>query len=423
MPERQSVRPVLVVLVMCVLAAAPIARYQATPQTNPPIPKGRGFILGRTIDAGTSQPIAGAMVTLGPGQPGVPPGGRAGASPAGASTHSVVTNADGYFLFSDLAGGRYAIKAAAFGYIDAGYLQSKPTDPPHALDLADDEKHGGADIRMWKYGAIGGTVTDEAGVPVVGAAVRLLRRGVPPRPGVLVPVAGAARTDDRGQYRFGGLEPADYVVGIFTMWSTIPAALADAYAAAAAAAPDPARAPAMSGELRNNGVVSPSGTGVRVGDLILQLPNSLIAPPQPVGDGRVAAYAATIFRDATSLVEATPIALGSGEERTGVDLSMRLVPTVRVSGVLLGPDGPAKNIGVNLYVPGNERASVDGLPTATAVTDTAGAFTMFGVPPGSYILKAARSMIVRTAAPRSACSTEIGWAGQHRADVGHHRPE
>ena len=75
------------------------------------------------------------------------------------------------------------------------------------------------------------------------------------------------------------------------------------------------------------------------------------------------------------------ITIASGEERAGVDLQMHLVATSRVSGTLLGPDGPAFNMGLRL-VPADARdlASENGYETATTVTDAAGQFTFLGVP-------------------------------------------
>lgn len=278
------------ILFSCVLATWLAALHgqgsgQTTPQSAgaPPaqtqIRKGTGFILGRTLDVGTGQPVAGALVVLtGYGDlPGGVPGGPLAAAPVTSAQltasppRTVITNGDGYFFFRELNGGRYSLSVSAIGYLNGGYLQNKPGGTVHFLDLGENEKRGDVPVRLWKYAAVSGTVLDEAGEPAVGASVRILQRSITAGRVRLQSSGSVAQTDDRGVYRAGSLTPGDYVVGIIVTQSTIPAALADAYADAVAQAVDPARAPPMMGDLRNNGVYSPSGTGVRVGDLIFQM--------------------------------------------------------------------------------------------------------------------------------------------------------
>ena len=88
------------------------------------------------------------------------------------------------------------------------------------------------------------------------------------------------------------------------------------------------------------------------------------------------------------MAEASVIALGSGESREGVDLSLRFQPMVRVSGVVTGPDGPMANQTVGL-VPPIAADSTDFQPAGVekAVTDATGAFTFLAVPAGQYLLK------------------------------------
>jgi len=76
-------------------------------------------------------------------------------------------------------------------------------------------------FRMVRAGVITGKVVDEAGEPMLGAAISVLRKPSEEEvedeePGTkkkyqLVP-AGAGATDDRGAYRVFGLKPGDYYV-------------------------------------------------------------------------------------------------------------------------------------------------------------------------------------------------------------------
>ena len=80
--------------------------------------------------------------------------------------------------------------------------------------------------------------------------------------------------------------------------------------------------------------------------------------------------------------------LGSGEERSGINLALKLVHTVRVSGLIVDPQGPATNLGVRLLPLGiDEFAAESGMEVATTATDASGAFTFLGVPSGQYTLK------------------------------------
>jgi hypothetical protein len=54
------------------------------------------------------------------------------------------------------------------------------------------------------------------------------------------------------------------------------------------------------------------------------------------------------FDSLIAYAQAQIITVGSGEDRAGLDLQMRLVPGSRVSGTLTGPDGPVANIGLKL---------------------------------------------------------------------------
>jgi len=78
----------------------------------------------------------------------------------------------------------------------------------------------------------------------------------------------------------------------------------------------------------------------------------------------------------------------SGEERSGIDLQVRPYRAVRVSGTLLGPDGPSATTGLHLVLAADD--AIEPLEAATALTDATGAFTFPAVPPGDYVLRVVR---------------------------------
>src|SRR5262249_26844499 len=64
-------------------------------------------------------------------------------------------------------------------------------------------------------------------------------------------------------------------------------------------------------------------------------------------------------------------------------------PASRVSGIVLGADGPVANLNIQLFPAGIDEMVAES--AATAVTDAAGRFTFLGVPQGNYTLKAQKN--------------------------------
>ena len=62
------------------------------------------------------------------------------------------------------------------------------------------------------------------------------------------------------------------------------------------------------------------------------------------------------------------------------------VPMSKISGTVVGPDGPAANMALHLVPAESELGTIE-VDTATTTTDRNGAFTLLGVPPGQYLLR------------------------------------
>jgi hypothetical protein len=237
-------------------------------------------------------------------------------------------------------------------------------------------------VRLSKYAAITGRV-DEQGDPLAGVTVTALERLVIGGRTVLQPTYLQVVTDDRGIYRLTRLLPGSYVIAALSTPVTIPASLASEVAASA---PSTNATFVMTGRFGSGRATAMTNEGLRVGESFLLRPGlaPLMAP-----DGRVLSYATTFYPGTQVSANATLVAIGSGEERTAIDLPLRLVPTVRVSGVVTGPDGPMPRFGLRLVQPGSVYPT-DGDPVgaATAITDTNGAFTFLAIAPGQYELQA-----------------------------------
>ena len=379
-------RSAIVALGLALFAGSPV--QLPAPPPGPPnagaAPKGTGFILGRVVDDATGQPVGGAMVNLQSGGAGR----GAGPSPviAGLSGDRVITGSDGHFLFHDLPAGSFPIAVTASGYLTGSAGQSRPAGSGAPVVLANGERSTSVVIRLWKYAVVSGTVLDEAGEPAVSMTVRVFSRTTAngrPRFGS----SGTARTDDRGMYRIASLVPGDYLVGVPQTQATLPAAILDSMMQGIASG-----AGGGSGlmDLINSGGPPPTATGVRIGDSLLSSDSG--SAPAPAKDGRIYVYQTLFFSSATSITQATPVTVRSGQERTGVDFQLRLIPTLRVMGTVTGPSGPVSGVGVRLLPAGADVAAAgdsagDVATAATTATRADGTFVFYGVPEGQFIAR------------------------------------
>jgi hypothetical protein len=368
-----------VILAGVSLLAAPQGQRGAPPPGAPPQqpPKGTSVIAGQVIDSGTNLPIAGATIMMNPRL-----AARAGGpGPAAAGPIRLITGADGRFVIRDLLKGSYVINANADGYLGGSTGQPRPGATSEPVDVGDGERVTDVRIRLWKNAAITGTVVDEAGEPAVVTPVRVYRR---------VAVAGRVRytptayatTDDRGVYRASGLSPGDYVVAVPQTQATMPSAIMDSMLQGIAGGGSPITGALM--DVMSSGGGAIRGTGVRVGDLML---SSEAGAAAPSSDGRIFAYQTVLYPAAVSLSQASLITLKSGEERSGIDLQLRLAPTFRVSGNVSFPGGTAGLLTVRLTPATDDGTGDLGFDVATAATRQDGTFTFLGVPPGQFFVR------------------------------------
>jgi hypothetical protein len=365
---------------------------------------GSGLIAGRTVDADSGQALPGAIVTLRfqpvavptAGQTANPGVGGATLSEFGASSApsleepsilSVMTDADGWFVFDHLPAGRCTFTVVLNGYAGGGYHQGLPDGSAQELALGDHQRLTALTLKLWKFATLAGSVLDEAGEPFVGAVVRVLRRSTIGGRPVWQPVSGRIRTtDDRGMYRVSGLVPGEYIISVPSTPITVPLATSDAYVESQP--PGNPDAPLLR-SLGSAGGPLLTGAGLRVDDLLLQatpLDAGRSAPgPAPSPDGQILRYPTTFYPSARTSTRAAVVTMTSGEERTGLDLQLALAPTVRVSGIVLGPDGPAPRVTLNLMASETDQTT-DTAPAAMAISDPRGQFTFLGVPSGQYVL-------------------------------------
>jgi uncharacterized protein (DUF2141 family) len=377
-----------------VAAAIAVASAQQAPAT-PPVTT--GLILGQAVDGVGGKPLAGVTVTLTGGAM------SSGVQPAGAANSAtrVLTGSDGNFVFHDLPKGSFTIRASKPGYADGAYGRRTPPGglgqilATQTLDLTEGERKGGVAIALWKYAAIAGTVVDEAGEPLIGVQVRVLRRAIVAGRRQLTQTGNMPSTDDRGMYRIASLLPGDYVAAFVTTQATVPVPLQDAYVQALGSGSSSEFSRTI-----DSGASIPPTAGVRVGALVLL--SGADGPGQggsndapriaPFRDGgTLFVYPTVFYPRAATATQAGVITLGAGEERANVDFQLTPVSSSRVSGTVTGPDGASAHTALQLLPAGIEEISRENsYETATAVTDTTGAFTFLGVTPGQYTIRVLR---------------------------------
>lgn len=350
------------------LTSVVMAQQPPPRRTGALAPGGTGLIAGRVVDPTSGGGVRDALVWL------MIDGVMWPESPR------VMTDAEGRFVFVNVPAGKYSFQAQKTGYLRGLYGARSPMDQGRDLDLTDGQLATDLTLPIWKYAALGGAVTDEAGEPVVGVSVRAFRKLVTFGEIRYTPSfrGTVGMTDDRGMYRLSGLDPGEYIVAIPSTMATFPAEVMPSLTSGGDIQSDAFRAISE---------LSPIGSprNQQVGESVIMTGNSAIIPPAPQDDV-VAVYRTTLFPAATKLGDATSFTMRPGEERSGVDITMRPVRTARVSGRIVSPEGPVGPTAVRLMPAGDAPLSVGtGFDVATALSDPAGRFTLLGVPEGQYV--------------------------------------
>jgi hypothetical protein len=284
--------------------------------------------------------------------------------------------------------GRVNLNALARGYLNQPYGSLRPGGSGQPLELAPGEKVSNIVIRMWKAATISGRILDEAGDPIEGVSVGIMKRELASGR-VRYVTAGAAGSDDRGRYTSSPLAPGNYVMVIAATRSTMPVSIMD-MAEDAFAGSNADRAAFERRILASNLPPLFGEPGYRIGDFfVVPQTGGVGFMSAPDAKGRFAVVDATFYPAATSPTEAVVLTLSAGEARDGIDLRLRMVPAVSVSGVVTRPDGsPVALLDVRLAL-----ASLGQLGTfmpfeaGLTVTDAQGRFTFLGVPRGSYLVR------------------------------------
>jgi hypothetical protein len=372
-----------VALVLAATAGTAGGAHEQAPSAGGPT----AILAGRAVDAVTGEPVANTLIGLsqraGPGP---------NTTPTAPNTSLVTVMADsrGRFVIRDVPKGSFLLLATAPGYIVSNYGQARPGGPTRTLDLTGNERLVDLKIPLWRHGVISGEVVDEAGDPVVGVIVRVLRRAPNGAGGQARYMPGTqTTTDDRGRYRLTALSPGQFLVTVPQTQVTVPASVVDVYLQAGATRAGAAAGGQLLDLMSSASAVPSAGGGVRVDEWLLQSSAGGGLMTLPPASSGLLVYPTAI---STTGPRERDIVVGAGEERSAVNFSLRPERARRVTGIVTAAGAPAGKVSVRLIRnDGATSLNQNGYEAAATVTADDGTFTLLGVTSGEYTLKVLRT--------------------------------
>jgi uncharacterized protein (DUF2141 family) len=234
--------------------------------------------------------------------------------PKSTSQYGALTTADGKFSVTAMKPGSYAVTAARVGFVMPRGSLSRVK-----VTLKADDKVSDVRVKLTPVGAITGRVTDADGTIVERAEVIAEGAGI----------MRESSTDDKGQFRIGGLAPGRYRVK-----------------------------------------VSHDATMYRM----------FFRRPEIRTDGTTEVHTATTYYPGVlAAKQAGRVEVGPDSESPGIDIQLLRVPFVRVSGKARGMQREAQRAFVRVPLGSNGQ----GIPLAPD-----GSFEIWGLDPGKHRLSA-----------------------------------
>ncbi len=335
-----------------------------------------------TRDAAVAPPTGTAIVsgTVFIGQTGTDPARRTrvtNASDRNIPGRTTTTDDAGRFQFRDVPAARFTLQAVRPGYLTASYGARRAGRPGTAVPVGDGAQVADLTLRLIKGGVITGTALDANGQPASGVPISVLRYIYRELTGELAlsteTAASTTTSDDRGIYRAWGLPPGNYIVMMaMPLFGGGRGGTASDFQQLTTN--DVARAIAAA---RGR----PTGA----------------APAEPAAP--LVNYAPVFFPGTPDVSQATTVTLKEAEERTGVDVPIRLFRTARVTGTVRSADGSALPTVVPVsLIPGGPQGDLLGSRSSPGRVRTArvqrdGSFLFSDITPGPY------TVVINTGAP------------------------
>lgn len=321
-------------------------------------PIGKGSIAGVVVEDGTNRPVRRARVSA--------------RTPEMRNEVVAYSDDQGRFMLPRLTAGPYTITVTKPAYLAGFHGGTRPgRGPGTPVPLKDGQNVTGLTVPIARGGVISGVVMDQFGQPYSGGRIRLMQ--VQRRDGerVLAGSGGSGNmmTDDRGAYRIYGLMPGTYAVGVVPAvpsgQETRALSETEMRAALMELGQKTAQAPAPTKNADGSRVIAPAPPGP-----------APVVPPS----GRALGLATVYYPGTVIDTDAATFTVNAGQEVSGIDFTLLFVPTARIEGMVVMPDGqPAGRSQVQIT------STVAGATNnATVRIQPDGKFQAIGVSPGRY---------------------------------------
>ena len=235
---------------------------------------------------------------------------------------SAITDDDGKFAIGFVPAATYTLTVTKPSYLTTAFGSKGPGRPGTALVVGDGARITDLRIPLTKGAAISGTIRDHSGDPADGVRVFVapaeLGRSIQETAQLSFLSLGSltvetVNTDDLGRYRIFGLAPGAYIV---------------------------AALPTVTG---TSGIDLPSREQVDAELRALQqrggAPGGAATADAPARSSGALGYAPTYYPSTSGADRAEIVTVGAGEDRTGVDIPLTLVPMGTVDVTVNGIDG------------------------------------------------------------------------------------
>jgi hypothetical protein len=284
--------PTAALVVAAILATGQIRTPPRDTRAKPPAPRpaGSARLSGVVVlDGPTPAPVRRALVTI--------------TAAELLSPLSAVTDDEGRFTLGDLPAGRFTVTAERKPFLTASYGATRFGDAGTPIAVAAGQHAADLKIVLARGAVLTGSIVDITGEPLPGVGVSVLHAGPLPSH------AGSAATDDRGTYRVFGLPPGSYTISAAPparSWIGQSAVVREQEVDAALR------------DLRQRGSGRSSGAAAA---------GALAGPPlDPSEPPRMFGYATTFYPGTPLADGAMRLTVAAGEERTGLDFVMSVVP-------------------------------------------------------------------------------------------------
>jgi hypothetical protein len=246
---------------------------------------------------------------------------------------SATTDLSGRYEIGDLPAGRYTVTASRAGFVTISHGQTRPNEMGRPIDVSDGQTVERINFSLPRGAAITGRILDEYGEPVAGASVQAMQMRY--TNGVLQPSTVFSgngpmmmQTPDTGEFRVWGLAPGEYLIQ-----ASVP------------------------------GLGAPFESQDRAG------------------------YTPTYYPNTTTASEAHTVRVEVGQTASGIEIVLTATRTARISGTTLDGRGQPLRSGF-VSAMAQSTAQMFVMRNLSGQIKPDGTFTISGVTPGTYTVRA-----------------------------------